>query len=116
VTLSGGGFAPHATIVITFHSTPIRVGSTVADNLGRFSVTVAVPAHAAAGQHHFEANGPAPGGGETVLDAAIGVTVPHGHHSWVLPAVMIVLTLLLAAGAAAALSVTGRWNRPGSAS
>jgi hypothetical protein len=110
VTLSGGGFAPRATIVITFHSTPIVVGAAVADQLGRFSVTVAVPTHAAAGQHHFEASGPAPGGGETVLDAAVGVTVPHGANSWVLPVVMISLTVLLAGAAAVALTRLG-WTQ-----
>ncbi|HSS09984.1 MAG TPA: kelch repeat-containing protein, partial [Acidimicrobiales bacterium] len=116
LTLSGAGFAPHATIVITFRSTPVVVGSTVADQEGRFSVTVAVPAHAPAGQHHFQANGPGPGGGETVLDAAIGVTVPRGRHSWVVPAVMVALTVLLAVGAALVLSVSGRWNRSAAAS
>jgi hypothetical protein len=110
VTLSGGGFAPRATVVITFHSTPIVVGAAVADQLGHFSVTVAVPAHAPAGQHHFEASGPAPGGGQNLLDAAIGVTVPHDSNSWVLPTVMAFLTVLLAAGAAIALTRVGRWS------
>jgi hypothetical protein len=110
VTLSGGGFAPRATVVITFHSTPIVVGAAVADQLGHFSVTVAVPAHAPAGQHHFEASGPAPGGGQNLLDAAVGVTVPDGRNSWVLPTVMAFLTVLLAAGAAIALTRVGRWS------
>jgi hypothetical protein len=111
VTLSGAGFAPRATIVITFHSNPIVVGAATADPLGRFSVTVAVPAHAAAGQHHFDASGPALAGGQTVLDAAVGVTVPHGRNSWVLPVVMILLTVLLAAAATVALLRVG-WTRP----
>jgi hypothetical protein len=111
VTLSGAGFAPRATIVITFHSAPLVVGAAVADRSGRFSVTVAVPEHAAAGEHHFDASGPAPGGGQTVLEAAIGVTVPHGRNSWVLPVVMIILTVLLAGAASVALIRVGSWTR-----
>ena len=110
VTLSGAGFVPRSTVVITFHSAPVMVGATDADQFGRFSVTVAVPAHAPAGQHHFEASGPAPGGGQAILEAAVGVTVPHGRNSWVLPSVMIFLTVLLAAGAAIALARVGRWT------
>jgi titin len=111
VTLSGGGFASRATIVITFHSTPLVVGAAMADASGRFSVTVTVPAHAAVGQHHFDASGPAPAGGQTVLDAPIGVTLLHGGSSWVLPVVMIILTLLLAAAAVVALTRVGSWTR-----
>jgi hypothetical protein len=111
VTLSGGGFAPRSTIVLSFHSTPIVVGAAVADQLGRFSVTVAVPAHAPPGQHHFEASGPTLAGSERILDAAVGVTVPHRGTSWVLPAVMVLLTVLLAAGAAVALTRVGNWTQ-----
>ena len=57
VTLSGSGFAPGAHIVISFHSSPVVVGSTTADDAGDFAVSVAVPGTASGGQHHFEAQG-----------------------------------------------------------
>ncbi|MBO0729873.1 MAG: hypothetical protein J2P57_11485 [Acidimicrobiaceae bacterium] len=58
VILGGSGFRPGARIVITFHSSPVVVGSaTVAAN-GTFSATVSVPTGASPGAHAFEATGP----------------------------------------------------------
>jgi hypothetical protein len=107
VTLSGGGFAPGAHVVISFHSAAIVVGSTNADDAGNFSVTVAVPAAATGGQHDFEAQGPGPAGAVTDIMAQIRVDGPGGGGagSWVIPVVMILVTLLIAAGAWTAWSV-----------
>jgi hypothetical protein len=99
VTLSGGGFAAGAHIVITFHSAPVVVGSTTADDAGRFSATVAVPATAQGGQHDFEAQGPGPGGEVTAITAPVRVNGPGHHGSWVVPVVMVVVTLLICAAA-----------------
>jgi hypothetical protein len=96
VTVSGSGFAPRSTVTITFHSTPIIVGSVVTDDHGNFTVTVSVPSSALAGPHHFEAVGPAPSGGTTTLLALVSVTTPHHHGNWLLPIAMVALTLLLA--------------------
>ena len=99
VTLSGGGFAPGAHIVISFRSATIVVGSATADDAGNFSVTVAVPANATGGQHDFEAHGPGPAGTVTDITAQIRVDGAGHRGSWVIPVVMIVVTLLIGAGA-----------------
>jgi hypothetical protein len=113
LTLSGSGFAPNATVNITFRSVPIAVASVVTDAQGRFSVTVLVPGDAAAGQHHFEAEGPASTGGVKTLLAPVSVTVHAGHHSLVLPISMVVLTVLLAGAAWIVLSRSGAQRRIG---
>ncbi len=73
VTLSGSGFAPLAPIQITFHSTPEVVGQTTADRFGYFRATVAVPATATEGSHHFEATGENGTGGTAQLVVAVKV-------------------------------------------
>jgi hypothetical protein len=65
VTLSGFGFMPGALVTITFHSVAQVVASAVANAAGDFTTNVEVPTRAAAGHHHFEASGLAPGGGMT---------------------------------------------------
>ena len=112
VTLTGGGFAPHTTVVVSFHSTPVVVGSTTADAEGRFSLTVAVPADAPAGQHHFQAEGSGPSGLDTMLVAPIRVRSLVRHHSVVVPIVMIALTLLISAAAWTATVIFPRTSSP----
>jgi uncharacterized membrane protein len=87
-------------VTVSFHSTPVVIGSVATDDQGRFSMTVEVPPDASSGQHHFEARGPTSAGAITTLMAAVSVTVPTHHHSWVLPIAMVALTLILAALAA----------------
>jgi hypothetical protein len=99
VTLSGEGFAPRAHIVVSFRSSPLVVGTTTADDAGDFSVTVTVPATASRGEHHFEAQGPGPDGETQTMTAPVRVAGPGRHGSWVVPVVMILLTLLIIAGA-----------------
>ncbi len=111
LTLSGSGFAPNATVSITFRSVPIVVASVMTDAQGRFSVTVLVPGDAPAGQHHFEAEGPAPSGGVKTLLAPVSVTVHGHHHSLVLPIAMVVLTVLLVAAAWIVLGRAGAQRR-----
>jgi hypothetical protein len=98
VTLSGGGFAPGAHIVVTFDPSAV-VGTTTADDTGDFSLTVAVPANASGGQHRFQAEGLGPGGGDADLTAPVRVNQPGHRGSWVVPAVMVVVTLLICAAA-----------------
>jgi hypothetical protein len=100
-------------VTITFHSSPIVVASVMTDARGRFSVTVQVPADAAAGQHQFEAQGPAPAGGVTTLSAPVSVTLPGHHHSLVLPIAMATLTVLLAAAAGIVLVRAGVLRQEG---
>jgi hypothetical protein len=113
LTLSGSGFAPGATVNITFRSVPIVVASVITDATGRFSVSVLVPGDAAAGQHHFEAEGPALGGGLATLLAPVSVTVAGRGHSLVLPIAMAVFTVLLAGAAWLVLTRLGGQHRVG---
>jgi hypothetical protein len=87
------------------------MGSATADSSGRFVLTVSVPADAPAGQHHFEAEGAGPNGDATTLVAAIRVGTLKGHGSWVLPAVMVAVTMLLSAGAWVATTIFPRRRR-----
>jgi Galactose oxidase, central domain len=114
VKVSGSGFLPGATVVITFNSVRTIVGTTKADAKGRFSLTVLVPEDAPAGEHHLEADGPANAGGHAVLVAQVSIAPLSSRHSWVLPALMVTLTLILAAGAGVVLTMsTKRHLLPG---
>jgi hypothetical protein len=110
VRVSGSGFDPGATVTITFRSPSVVVGTTVADAHGRFSTTVVVPTDLSEGTHHLEAAGTALKGGQAVLVAQLSITPPVSHHSWVLPALMVALTLLLAAGSGVVLAASTRWR------
>ncbi|MDQ1392352.1 MAG: large repetitive protein [Acidimicrobiaceae bacterium] len=112
VRISGSGFRPGAKITITFHSVSVVLGTTIADAQGRFSATVLVPTDAPPGEHHIEANGASTSGEPAVLVGQVSIMAPGGHHSWVLPAFMVALTVLLAAGAGVVLATSARWQRP----
>jgi hypothetical protein len=77
-TLAGGGFAPGAPVTVSVYSTPVLLATTTADATGAIRVTVTLPADLAAGQHHVEAVGPAPGGGTNTLTVAFTVTGSSG--------------------------------------
>jgi len=79
VELKGSGFQPGATVTVTFHSTPVVVGKTLADAAGKFSLTVAVPATASAGEHHFEAIGETTTGQMATLVTAVRVVAFNAH-------------------------------------
>lgn len=57
VDLTGRGFAPGESIVITLHSAPVRLATAVADGAGGFRVSVLVPVDASPGQHTIVAAG-----------------------------------------------------------
>ncbi len=113
LTVSGSGFQPSAPITIEFHSTPIVLARTHADDRGDFTVTVAVPTDASPGTHHFVATGPGPNGAQTLLVAPVSVILPARDHDWIVPALMVALTVILAIGAATVLTLSSRWpERP----
>lgn len=116
VQVSGSGFVPGTTITITLHSVSVVVGTAIADAEGRFSTTVLVPADVPPGPHHLEATGAAQSGGQATLTAQVSVMLPGGKHGgWLLPAIMVALTVLLAAGAGVVLTASTRWHsRPAS--
>jgi hypothetical protein len=73
VALLGGGFAPGAAVMVSFHSDPVVVGSARADSFGRFSLTVTVPTTAPTGAHHFQATGMGTTGAVVTLATAVSV-------------------------------------------
>ena len=98
VTLLGGGFAPGAPIVLSFHSTPVAVGSTHADSLGRFSLAVTVPTGAPTGAHRFEATGMGTTGEMMTLATAVRVVPLPGSgngRSVAETLVMVALAVLI---------------------
>jgi hypothetical protein len=108
VKVSGSGFAPGATITITFNSTRVVVGTVKADSQGRFSTTVVVPHDAPTGEHRLQADGAAGAGGHAVLVAQVSIAPMGARHGWVLPAFMVALTLVLAMGAGVVLTTSTR--------
>jgi hypothetical protein len=113
LTLSGSGFEPGTQVTIEFHSTPSVLAVVRANDRGDFTTTVTVPTDASPGTHHFVATGAAPNGAQNLLTAPISVVLPARAHDWVLPALMVALTIVLAVGAATVLTLSSRWpERP----
>jgi hypothetical protein len=117
VVLTGSGFKPGATVTITFHSKPYRLGQVVAGRDGQFSASVTVPESAAGGPHHFEAVGAQLGGGTTNISAAVDVVgvAGHGGPTNAQKAILVGVALALPAGAWLGMSVAGAWRRRRSA-
>ena len=114
VTLTGKGFAPRASITISFHSNPVNVGKAVTDERGDFSATVSVPDSASAGTHRFEATGRGPTGTITELIATVNIVGVPGSGVISSTQQRLVLTLvavLIPATTWLALVVLGRWRR-----
>lgn len=61
VTVTGTGFMPGESVAITLHSTPIVLGSAVADAGGRVVATVTIPADIEVGDHRIELTGQSSG-------------------------------------------------------
>ena len=61
LTVSGDGFEPGETVALELHSTPVSLGTAVADADGALSVTVTIPADAELGAHVVAASGAASG-------------------------------------------------------
>ncbi len=108
VTISGSGFTPRAPITISFDAETVAKGTTFADDKGRFTATVVVPGDASSGSHHIKADGASRSGGQAVLVAQMSITGPSPHTSWLLPALMVALTVLVAGGAGVVLTASTR--------
>lgn len=78
VVITGSGFQPGSTVIITFHSaTPQIVGRATVDSSGRVTATVTVPRTAVAGSHDFVMSGASPSGAPTSQDTAVLVSLAH---------------------------------------
>ncbi|MEI4274167.1 Ig-like domain-containing protein [Klenkia sp. LSe6-5] len=76
VTLQGTGYAPNSTVTLVVYSSPVTLGTVVADKDGNFSVEVTVPANLANGTHHLVATGVDRDG--NVRNLVVTVTVSGG--------------------------------------
>ena len=74
LTISGRDAPPGSTIDVELHSTPVTIGSTVANATGAFSLTVAIPEDAEPGAHHLVVIAtPADGSAPVQLQQAVTV-------------------------------------------
>lgn len=97
VLLSGGGYTPGARIAIWFHSNPVLLAYVIANSAGHFSLDVTIPANAAPGDHHFEAEGLYAGKLES-FSTPVQITMPPPPgHSPTETLVLILVALLVPA-------------------
>ncbi|MCY1145683.1 fibronectin type III domain-containing protein [Actinoplanes sp. Pm04-4] len=57
ITITGNGFEPNSTVVLSLFSNPVDLGTTVADGTGAISVTVTLPSGTPTGSHTLLATG-----------------------------------------------------------
>ena len=76
--MSGGGFAGGSPVTGYIFSTPITLGTAVADAAGRVTLNVTIPATLAPGLHTVELVGADPNGNERVLASPITVASTGG--------------------------------------
>jgi hypothetical protein len=58
LTVSGDGFVPNSSIVVTLHSAPVTLAVATADPTGAFSVNVTIPSDTVPGTHVIVATDP----------------------------------------------------------
>jgi 5'-nucleotidase len=76
VTISGNGFKPGTTVVLTLYSTPVDLGSVTVAADGTFTATVTLPSSVTAGSHTLLATGLASDGTVRYVVEAVTVTAP----------------------------------------
>jgi hypothetical protein len=74
VTIAGSGFKPASTVLLTWYTTPIPLGTVTASATGTINATVTVPSDAAAGTHTLLATGLTPTGGARYLAETVAVS------------------------------------------
>jgi hypothetical protein len=77
VTISGDGYQPGSTVVITVYSTPVNLGTATVQTNGTFTATVTLPANLATGSHTLLASGIAPGGAVRYVSKALTVSAAN---------------------------------------
>ena len=104
ITVTGTGFAPGATVVITFESTPVTLATVAADSGGTFSAVVTIPTNATPGIHTIKATGAGADGGTLVLSAQVtvsgtsGGTLARTGSDNILPLLLVAAGLVLVGG------------------
>lgn len=74
MTISGTNWLPESTVVLTFQSDPVVVGTPETDEEGSFTTTVTIPADAEPGQHTLTAIGRDQNGDPATASCPITVT------------------------------------------
>lgn len=105
LTLSGGGFAPGATVIITLDPTPGSLRTLAADGSGSFTTTIVVPTGTSSGTYSLKASGAAPSGGVLVLSRVMQIGPTSG--AGLLPTTGAQIARVLAVGAALTAGGTG---------
>lgn len=81
VTIAGDGYQQDAPLALSFHSTPVSLGSAKASSTGAFSATITIPDGATNGAHEIHAVGTDAGGGTRTIRYPI--TIVNGSASTV---------------------------------
>jgi hypothetical protein len=67
LTVSGDGFTPNSSVMVTLHSSPVTLAVTTADPTGAFSVVVTIPSDTTPGTHTILATDPNGDSASTLL-------------------------------------------------
>lgn len=78
VAVAGTNWLPESTVVLTFESDPVVVGTPETDGEGSFSTTVTIPSDAEAGQHTLTATGRDQNGDPAQASCPLTVTAGAG--------------------------------------
>jgi hypothetical protein len=111
VILTGSGFEPGASIIISYHSSPTVVGKATANQEGEFSATVPVPEKSPGGTHHFEAVGVGRSGALIQQIATVKIVGVATSSSQLQLVVLTAAAFLIPAAAWCVLVGLGWWRR-----
>ncbi|MFI5894098.1 fibronectin type III domain-containing protein [Actinoplanes sp. NPDC051513] len=76
ITITGSGYAPYSTVVLSLFSNPVSLGTATADANGNIAVTVSLPAGTPTGSHTLLATGLDSHGAVLNLAKSVAVTTP----------------------------------------
>ncbi|MQS12099.1 hypothetical protein F7Q99_07260 [Streptomyces kaniharaensis] len=83
VTVSGGGFAPGASVDLSLYSVRVGLGTATADGAGNFTYTVTLPYELKPGVHTIQGVGADARGGTLIETLQITVApYPHNEHPY----------------------------------
>ncbi|MCW2497741.1 hypothetical protein [Jatrophihabitans sp.] len=54
IEITGSGYTPNTDAAVSFHSTPVSLGTVAVNSAGAFDITVKIPSDATVGLHHIE--------------------------------------------------------------
>jgi LPXTG-motif cell wall-anchored protein len=93
----GSGFQPGETVTAEMHSTPLFIGTRIADANGQVSFAWTVPAGTPVGEHQFVLTGDVSGTASATFNV-VAAALPATGSNTTSPAIVIGLLLTLAGG------------------